>query len=341
LPDPSVSIGTATGQPSQKLRIAGAPILAETFSLFSLELSGAGVSWRLWQARADLIASKPSDSHFVLDSARGEVTLGDGHHGRVPPAGSSLAAAYRTTQGTGGSVAGNVINAVDDPALALQVSVTNPGPSDGAADPETLANAIGRAIDLREARLRAMTSDDIRLLVLQTPGTAVARVEVKPNFYPGMNCVHAHGIISVFILPEAPGLPRPSAGLISAVAHYLNRRRIIGTRFVILGPDYVTITVQAKVKALPYADRAQVTIDVKAALNQFFDPLTGGPDGSGFPLGRDVYRSEVLQTIDNTPGVDHVTSLDLIAETCGPQCGNLCLSPTTLVASGSHQIEVA
>ena len=45
--------------------------------------------------------------------------------------------------------------------------------------------------------------------------------------------------------------------------------------------------------------------------------------------------------IDQTEGVDHVLSLELIAEGCEPTCGNVCLLPTWLVDAGPHNIEVA
>jgi hypothetical protein len=80
--------------------------------------------------------------------------------------------------------------------------------------------------------------------------------------------------------------------------------------------------------------------NVIAALNQFFNPLNGGPDGTGWPFGRDVYRSEVLQVIDEVVGVDHVLKLELIVEGCEAQCGNVCLGPTWLVAAGNHEIEI-
>jgi hypothetical protein len=76
------------------------------------------------------------------------------------------------------------------------------------------------------------------------------------------------------------------------------------------------------------------------ALDDFFNPLTGGPEQTGWPFGRDVYRSEVLQVIDEVMGVDHVIELELSAEGCGPQCGNICLAPGWLVSAGEHVIEV-
>jgi len=125
-----------------------------------------------------------------------------------------------------------------------------------------------------------------------------------------------------------------------AIAEYLFPRRIIGSRVEVVGPSYKEVTVQAQVKALAEANKPDVAARVIASLNRFFHPLQGGPDGSGWPFGRDVFRSEVLQVIDDTPGVDHVESLKL-ATGCGEgQCGNLCLAANELVAAGQHQIEV-
>jgi hypothetical protein len=79
---------------------------------------------------------------------------------------------------------------------------------------------------------------------------------------------------------------------------------------------------------------------VRDALDRFFHPLAGGPEGTGWPFGRDVYRSEVLQVIDEVPGVANVLALELVGDPCDPTCGNLCLGPTGLVAAGPHEVDV-
>jgi hypothetical protein len=78
-----------------------------------------------------------------------------------------------------------------------------------------------------------------------------------------------------------------------------------------------------------------------AALQKFLDPLGGGPDGTGWPLGRGVYISEILETMAGVAGVDYVVSVQLSAAGCGPQCGDICLDPLALAVSGSHQIQVS
>jgi predicted phage baseplate assembly protein len=147
--------------------------------------------------------------------------------------------------------------------------------------------------------------------------------------------------VTVIILPSLPvAKPFPSAGLLRTVAAYLVPRRVIGTRVEVVGPTYLEVRVRAQVKSLPRTDKTLLQSKVRDALNRFFHPLTGGPQATGWPFGRDVYRSEVLQTIDEVPGVDNVLSLELIAGDGTPQCGNICLEPTGLVAAGLHQIEI-
>ena len=132
----------------------------------------------------------------------------------------------------------------------------------------------------------------------------------------------------------------PSQVLLDRVYGYLDRRPMIGTRLVVVGPTYVEATVQATVQVKARASPERVQADIMAGLNAFLDPLQGGPNQRGWPFGRDVYRAEILQVIDNVPGVDHVLSLELIAGNGEAQCGNLCVGRTWLVTSGVHEIVV-
>jgi hypothetical protein len=95
------------------------------------------------------------------------------------------------------------------------------------------------------------------------------------------------------------------------------------------------------VRARAYTNLDDVRNRIHDALDKFFDPRIGGSAGRGWPFGRDVYRSEVLQTIDGVVGVDHVVELWLSADGGEPQCGNLPLCPTWLVMPLVYQIDVS
>jgi predicted phage baseplate assembly protein len=182
---------------------------------------------------------------------------------------------------------------------------------------------------------------DYERLALEVPGTRVRRAMAWANLDPGYPGLAAAGTVTVVVVPSLPrGRPRPSAGLLRAVRRYLDRRRVLCTRLVVTGPEYLTVTVRARVQAFRNADPDRVRAAVIEALHGWFDPLGGGPGRRGWPFGRDVYRSEVFAQIDAVPGVDHVISCVVVAEGREVACGNVCLPPTWLVASGDHAIEV-
>lgn len=336
-------VGRGTDAPGQEVALEPAPVDAGSVRLWT----GVGTSWRRWALRADLDASGPADAHAMLDAAAGVVRFGDGAHGLAPATGDLVLAAYRTTLAQLGNVAPATIDAVadDDHNRALldgaaQVTVTNPVAATGGAGAETIEHAEGRAGELTTHVTRAVTLEDYERLAVATPSVALARACARANLHPGFPCVSATGVVTVVVVPFLPAdRPAPNAGLLRAVSAYLDARRIVGTRVEVTGPTYTEVSVRARVRALRLASLAAVRDAVVAALDAFLHPLHGGPAGTGWLLGRDVVRSEVLQEIDDVPGVDHVLALDLIGPD-GASCGNLCVGPLGLVAAGVHEIEV-
>ncbi|MGB9180938.1 MAG: putative baseplate assembly protein [Pyrinomonadaceae bacterium] len=338
-----------SGEPWQQRTLPQSPVIASSLRLFTLE----GDRWQAWSLKSDLDASDREASDFLLDATDDIVTFGNGERGRVPPKNALIVAAYRTTRAERGNLDQETIKSLTDnlhnravvkrfdEVNAQLAAVTNTLPATGGTAAETLAQVSVRALELMQSPTRAVTLADYEALAVRTPGARLARVSARANLYPGFPCYKATGIVTVIILPHLPtAQPLPSAGLRRAVASYLTSRRVIGTRVEVIGPTYLEVTVRAQVKACPRTDKSRLQSRVIDALNRFFHPLAGGPQGTGWPFGRDVYRSEVLQTIDETPGVDNVLSLELIAGTRSPQCGNICLGPTGLVAVGPHQIEI-
>jgi hypothetical protein len=150
-------------------------------------------------------------------------------------------------------------------------------------------------------------------------------------------------MVAVIIVPDMSGArPFPSPGLLAAVQAMFARRRPLGTRVEVVGPGYVEVAVHAVIRAAAGADKARLPQRAAARINELFDPRIGGPDGTGWPFGREVARAELLQVINQVPGVAHVLSLDFLVDgrACDPQCGNVCLRPIELVAAGVHQIQV-
>jgi hypothetical protein len=357
----AVTIGSGTGAPNQKFTILGAPVVQSTIQLYTLEAIG----WRHWELRSDFAASKPGDLHFMLNPSTGEVTFGDGDRGCVPPPGSRVVVFGSTTMAEGGNVAAaaswkladssgerahrgtegvtrnEALLILPDEIAGKIARIECPAGASGGEAAETLSHAIGRTIADREAVKRAVTLEDLETLARQTPGARLARVAARANLHPRFPCLHANGLITVIIIPHLPSdRPAPTAGLKRLVAAHLQRHRIIGTRVEVAGPDYLEIAVRSRVRAFDGIDLNQLRRTITDTLSRFLHPLAGGPEGDGWPFGRDVYRAEIMQVIDELPGVDNVISLDLVPNGCEGQCGNVCLLPTSLVVSGHHEIEI-
>lgn len=342
-------VGTGSGAPNQTCNLPGPQQPEDGFTLYTVELG----QLRPWRQRANFLTSGPADADVVRDLGSATVCFGDGQNGLVPPEGATIVATALSTAGAAGNVDAGAITALDigpyntsllgDPkTIASRLQLINPLPAHDGTDEETLAHAQGRAAALLQAPSRTVTLDDCETLARQVPGTAVARATAVANHHPALPCYSAPGMTTVVIVPYLPlGRPEPSAGLLNAVSGYLAHRHVIGTRIEVMGPDYLEVGVNARVKTAHGQNKTAVRDAIAAALREFLDPLAGGPDGTGWPLGRDVYTSEVLDVIARIPGVDHVLSLKLVVAGFGAQCGNVCLPRLALTVSGAHQIEVS
>jgi hypothetical protein len=359
-------LGYGNGFPAQQVTFPGAPMEPWTVRVYTQERD----CWYAWRLREDFLSSTRRDFHAVLDPTTGALTFGNGEHGRVPPElkgkGSGpfgdclIFADYETTRAQSGNLAAGQINSLTDSphnrALLYDPSANPDGwsvlkselsaissslPAVGGQAAESVELAAGRADQLVESSGRAVTLQDYEDLAGRTPGTRIARVTAFASLYPDFPCFQAPGMVTVIILPFLPqGHPVPTAGLLQAVRSYLRPRRVIGTRVEVVGPTYLQVTVNATVQSKAGVNKTNLQESIVAALNTFFDPLVGGPEGTGWPFGRDVYRAEVMKVVDGVSGVDYVSALDLIPGDGPAQCGNVCLASTWLVASGAHQIQV-
>jgi len=329
-------------------------IKAPLFSQGELALwSWEAGQWLRWESTPDLLNANPADSHFLLDLAGDQIRFGNGEKGRILPKDARLYAAYYTTQAEKGNLQKDVIDELvqdtcnrallpspQDVAAKLK-TIRNPIPATDGAPLESLEQLQARALADLARPTRAVTLADIEQLAKETPGICLARVTAIPNLHPAFPCYQASGIITVIVLPFLPvSAPQASPSLIRRVQAYLDARRVVGTRLLVTGSQYHAASVRAQVRAVRGANPEVVRAAVEQALDAFFDPLTGGPEHQGWPFGRSIYRSEVLQVMDETPDIDHVLDLELIDEDGQSSCGNLCLRPLELVAAQPHQIEV-
>lgn len=117
----------------------------------------------------------------------------------------------------------------------------------------------------------------------------------------------APGHVSLVVVPER-ALPEPAA-LLAALERFYEPRRLLTTRTHFAVPRPVPVRVSARVWLDDDVLPATVHARLVAALAALLDPRTGGPDGDGWPIGADVYVSDIYSLLDGVPGVDFVTDV--------------------------------
>ena len=262
-----------------------------------------------WTLKEDLDGSGGNDLHFVADLEKGTITFGDGIHGKIPTKGDDIIVEYRSGVGSQGNLGPGAINKVLNEDLASKVIVNNQLAANGGEDAETLESAIGRSRkDLSEVT-RAVTSADYEYLALACPDVSLARVKALEMYHPSHDD-RVPTVVSVVIVPESSNpLAIPTLADISAVREHLEKYRLLGTELFVLSPEYVHVKVKTDVVRDPRYLDDSVKAAVKNALAGFLKPVKGGgPDGEGWPFGRPVYLSEIMQVIDGVEGVDYVKS---------------------------------
>jgi hypothetical protein len=189
---------------------------------------------------------------------------------------------------------------------------------------------------------RAVTAADFERRALATPGTVLWRARALPEVDPRLPGLRADGCVTVVVVPSLPvDQPEPQPGVLARIRADLAATRTLGTRVFVVGPDYVRIGVSATLTLLQGAVAQDVVDRAGAAVDTFLHPVTGGPGGRGWPLGRTVRRSEILQMLDSLDGVDSVEHLSLRREPCPTSCGDVPICPTQLVLAGAIELQVA
>lgn len=294
--------------------------------------------WVRWRVRDNLFFSGPSDRDVVIERTRGRLLFGDNLHGRIVPAGADniRAMQYRS----GGGVAGNLpAGAISQLLSGVPAqSVSNPRAAEGGADSETVESVLRRGPQAVRHRHQALSRADYEALAREA-SPAVAAARALPGRQP--NGLPAPGWVTLIIVPESlDAEPQPSYELRRRVKEYLLARcpASLGG-LAIIGPTYLPVGVEAVIAPLSPSEAGLVGDRVRQTLAQFLHPLTGGPEGTGWPFGRGVYLSDVAAILETIEGVDYVETINLLLDGT-PQGEVINVPDDRIVVAGAVQIKL-
>lgn len=352
-------LGRSDGSAGQRFQLQMAPIL-ERQPGEQLAMQVEGEKPRQWTEVSDFADSGATDLHYTLDSISGELRFGpavrqqDGTiklYGSIPPRGANLIfEKYRFGGGEKGNIQTGIINTLKT-SIPYIAQVANRKPAWGGLDPETLESAMTRAPQLLRSRDRAVTESDYEFLAREALPSAIGRVKcLQPR--PAEAGRVAPGQIYVLVIPRVmnpeyylePKSLEPKEADLKVLEEYLNDRRLLTSRLDIRAPAYRWVSAKVQLRASPGVDQETVEAAVLARLYKLLNPLVGGPDGNGWPFGRELFVSDIYQCLQGIPNVQFIRNVEMFETSPGGASEGKAVEELELVthgvvASGIHQVE--
>ncbi|MGY1640653.1 putative baseplate assembly protein [Geodermatophilus sp. SYSU D00703] len=350
-------LGESDGSPGQRFPLRRRPVVAGDEPVV-LHVSTAG-GRQEWTQVPHFSLSGPDHHHFRIDPVDGEVQLGpavrqpDGtlrRYGAVPPRGARLQlSVYRAGGGPRGNVARGEVRLLKT-SVPYVARVENRRAAVGGVAGETVEDAKARAPVLLRCRDRAVTAEDFEYLARE-----VARDAARVQCLPGEGA-EAYGVRLV-VVPHAEAdelgrvaldALRPSdTRLLETITAHLDERRLVGSRLLVQWAGYRSVTAVVSVAARPGHEASTVRTGVLRALYAYLDPVRGGPDGTGWPLGRALHVRELVGVLGTVPGVELGQDVEVRLFPADPGTGQrgdpvarLELAADELVHSYDHQVRV-
>jgi len=352
-------IGQSDGTPGQRFFMKYKPVL-DRKPEENLVVQAEGQPPVDWSETPDFADSWAFNTHYTLDSVTGELRFGpavrqrDGTiklYGVIPARGANLVFnSYRFGGGQEGNVQNGILNTLKT-AIPFVSRVSNRFDAAGGLDAESLESAMMRVPALLRSRERAVTESDFEFLAYQALPAAIGRVKcLQPT--PAEAGQVIPGQVYLLVIPrvnnprghlEAEQLKLDDEK-VKALADFIDERRLLTTKVDIRPPAYQWVASRVKLRATPGASRNDVEQEVLARLYQYLNPLSGGPDGKGWPFGRDLFASDVYQCLQGVPNVQFIRSLDMYTarsngEPFGDSIETLEVVAHGVIASGRHAVE--
>jgi len=359
-PAPAELLGTSNGRPGQVFQVRRVPVLPrrhdETVRVVLPRHERTGEpEEQEWTEVADLADAEADDQVFTWSGATGEIRFGPRvldragrvwQHGAIPPIDAQI---YVTGYRFGGGRLGNVPAdrlTVLHTSIPFVADVTNPDPSTGGVDAETVENAKIRGPLLLRGGRRAVTIEDVERLTLDA-APSVARARCLPPDNPA-EPAKLLVVPRIDVPPEKLSLDdlAISDELEEQIKAYLEPRRLLTMRLRIQSPRYQGVKVVAEVRAAPGVRPETVRERAELALFEYLNPLTGGPSGQGWPFDTDLRLGDVYGVLHGSFGVQgveavHFFSADLRRRRTLDQVEQrLRLLPESLFMSFEHRVVV-
>lgn len=286
-------IGTGNGFPGQRFSLGTQGIIGSSVEIEAENILEKG-TFEPWERVEDFWDSGPEDRHFIVDEDRDEVCFGDGRYGMAPE--GEIRFLYG--QQTGGK-AGNIKKGqLRYEGAQKKFRAVNEANAFGGEDPESFEDCQRRLEKSLTKRDYAMTDADYERMAGEVPGLMIHRAKV-------IRRKEEANTVNMVVKPYSRDFTgRLLPAYRSNLTRYMEKRRLLGTRFVITDPLYIPVTLYLNLELLAYYREAREKVEEE--LYRFFRE-----NQSDF--GKPVLGSAVYSFLDSMDCVKKIEAINLDA----------------------------
>lgn len=102
------------------------------------------------------------------------------------------------------------------------------------------------------------------------------------------------------------------AELTQKVQEQLAPRCLLTTRLHTVSPCYIWFLISADIRSRSMNTLADLRNTATEELDHYFSPFYGGRDGRGWPFGRNLYLSEIVDVLERIPDVDFIENIRIL-----------------------------
>lgn len=286
-------LGVGNGFPGQRFWLGTQGIIGSSAEIEVEDILKKG-SFERWEYVDDFWGSGPEDRHFTVDEARDEICFGDGIYGMAPE-GEIRFLSGRQTEGKAGNIKKGQLHYE---GTQVKFQAVNEANAYGGEDPESIEDCQRRMKKSLKERDYAMTDADYERMIREVPGLMINRTKVirqkeEPN------------TVNMVVKPYSPDF---TGSLLPAyrsnIMRYMEKRRLLGTKFMISDPVYIPITLYLNLELLAYYREAKEKAEKE--LYRFFRE-----NQSDF--GKPVLGSAVYSFLDSMDCVKRIEAINLDA----------------------------
>lgn len=258
-----------------------------------LNVSSSSSQISEWIKVDNFYLSGPEDRHYVTDYFTNTVFFGNGKRGKKPPKGSNniMVSELQRLLSVDEKSA---INLDKLPVKNSKIkSLKNVGMATGQRGNESEESFYSFA-PMRLSHLgRAVTATNIENMIIEA-------------FTEVVSCKSFHDKVTlknkIVVVPKTLTDMRSNNSILKEIKKYVLENSV-SNQFVCEYPTLKDFEVKVILTEFESDDTSDTVKEaIRQALENFFSPVTGGQEGSGWKIGRDVYKSEISWAIRQVVG---------------------------------------